>query len=128
MRHATETLPLIITELIDTGRVRYVVKDFPLDAIHPGRRGGRLWRRVAPPSGAYWEMHDALFARQAEWNGLGDGAPRSSRRWREDLSLDVGTFTSCVGSGRHDAVIQANQDEGVALVCRERRHFFIDGF
>lgn len=128
VRHATETLPLIIIELIDTGRVRYVVKDFPLDAIHPEARRAAVAARCAAEQGAYWEMHDALFARQAEWNGLGDGATEVFAALAGDLSLDVGTFTSCVGSGRHDAVIQANQDEGVALGVQGTPAFFIDGF
>ena len=84
--------------------------------------------RCAAEQGAYWEMHDALFARQAEWNGLGDGATEVFAALAGDLSLDVGTFTSCVGSGRHDAVIQANQDEGVALGVQGTPAFFIDGF
>ncbi len=28
VRHAVETFPTMLTEMIDTGRVRYVIKDF----------------------------------------------------------------------------------------------------
>lgn len=127
-RHATETLPRIVTELIDTGRVHYVVKDFPLDAIHPEARRAAVAARCAAEQGAYWEMHEALFARQAEWGGLGESAAEAFVALAGELSLDTDAFTVCINSGRHDSVIQANQDEGVALGVQGTPAFFINGF
>lgn len=127
-RHVTETLPSIITELIDTGRVHYVIKDFPLDAIHPEARRGAVAARCAAEQGAYWEMHEALFARQEEWSGSGEGAAEAFVALAGELSLDTDAFTACINSGRHDAVIQANQDEGVALGVQGTPAFFINGF
>ncbi|MBP6017188.1 MAG: thioredoxin domain-containing protein [Candidatus Promineofilum sp.] len=128
VRHATETLPLIITELIDTGRVHYVVKDFPLDAIHPEARRAAVAARCAAEQDAYWEMHDELFARQPEWSGQGEGATAVFAALAADLSLDADAFAACLDSGRHDAVIQTNQDEGVALGVQGTPAFFINGF
>ena len=34
-RHFTETLPKLMADYVDTGKVRYVFKDFPLTQIHP---------------------------------------------------------------------------------------------
>lgn len=127
-RHATETLPRIVTDLIDTGRVHYVVKDFPLDAIHPEARRAAVAARCAAEQDAYWQMHEALFAQQTEWGGLGDGATEAFAGLAGDLSLDTDAFSACMDSGRYDAVIQSNQDEGVALGVQGTPAFFINGF
>ena len=127
-RHVAETLPRLITEMIDAGRVHYVIKDFPLDSIHPEARAAAVAARCAGEQDAYWEMHDALFAGQAEWGGLGDGATAVFSTMAADLALDGEAFAACLSSGRHDAVIQANQDEGIALGVNGTPAFFINGF
>lgn len=127
-RHATETMPRLVSEMIDAGRVRYVVKDFPLDSIHPDARAAAVAARCAGEQDAYWPMHDALFARQAEWAGQGDGAAAVFATLAADLGLDGDLFAACLTSGRHDAIIQANQDEGIALGVNGTPAFFINGF
>lgn len=127
-RHATETLPRLLAEMVDTGRVRYVIKDFPLDNIHPDARPAAVAARCAGEQDAYWEMHDALFARQQEWAGTGAGASEVFAMIAADLDLDASAFEACLGSGRHDAVVQANQDEGIRLGVNGTPAFFINGF
>ena len=128
VRHATETLPRIISEMVETGRVRYIVKDFPLDTIHPEARPAAVAARCAGEQDAYWEMHHELFARQQEWGGLGAATADFFTTVAKGLSLDGDAFVECVASGRHDDVIQANQDEGVMLGVRGTPGFFINGF
>lgn len=128
VRHATETLPRIMTEMIDTGQVRYIVKDFPLDSIHPEARSAAVAARCAGEQDAYWEMHDELFARQGEWSGLGVAAADVYSAIATGLSLDGNAFAECLASGRYDAAVQANQDEGLALGVQGTPAFFINGF
>jgi protein-disulfide isomerase len=128
LRHASETMPLLLAEMIETGRVHYVVKDFPLDSIHPEARAAAVAARCAGDQDAYWEMHDELFARQAEWAGLGAGANDVFATLATDLGLDAAAFTECVASGRHAAVVQANQNEGITLGVTGTPAFFINGF
>lgn len=127
-RHVAETLPRLISEMIDNGRVRYIVKDFPLDSIHPEARSAAVAARCAGEQGAYWAMHDELFARQDEWGGLGDGAAGVYAALAAELSLDGDAFAACLADGRHDATVQANLDEGMALGVRGTPAFFINGF
>lgn len=127
-RHEAETMPSIISELVDSGRVRYIIKDFPLDNIHPEARAAAVAARCAGEQGAYWEMHNELFAGQSEWGGLGDGAATVFATMAKDLSLNSADFAACMKSGRYDAVIQANQDEGVTLGVNGTPAFFINGF
>jgi protein-disulfide isomerase len=127
-RHVAETFPTMLTEMIDTGRVRYVIKDFPLDNIHPQARAAAVAARCAGEQDAYWPMHDALFAQQAEWSGQEATLNDIFAAMAAELALDGDAFTACLADGRFDAAIQANQDEGFALGVNGTPGFFIDGF
>ncbi len=127
-RHSTETMPALIANMIETGRVYYVVKDFPLDSIHAEARAGAMAARCAGEQDAYWQMHDAIFKAQSQWAEQGAGANAIFADIAASLELDVDAFTSCQESGRYDDQVQANVDEGVSLGVRGTPFFFIDGY
>jgi len=127
-RHSTETMPPLIANMIETGRVYYVVKDFPLDNIHAEARAGATAARCAGEQDAYWQMHDAIFNAQSQWAGQGLGANVVFADMSASLGLDVDAFTACQDSGRYDAQVQANVEEGASLGVRGTPFFFIDGY
>jgi protein-disulfide isomerase len=66
----TNTLPLIESEYLDTGKAVLVHKEFPLIAIHPGAEDYGLAAKCAGEQGAWREMHDKIFDEQ---NKIGPG-------------------------------------------------------
>jgi protein-disulfide isomerase len=56
----------VLKELIDgsDGRVRLVYRNFPLFTVHPFALTAALAAEAAGEQGAFWPMHDILFARQ----------------------------------------------------------------
>lgn len=50
-------------EYVDTGKVRVVFRDFPLD-FHPAAIPAARAAQCAGEQGMYWEYHDALFENQ----------------------------------------------------------------
>ncbi len=125
-KYAQETFPQVLTDMIENGRVHYILKDFPLDSIHPNARTAATAARCAGEQDAYLEMHDALFANQSNWSGQ-DAVPVLAGIATE-LGLDVDAFNSCMGDGRYDTVIQENSEEGAGLGVNGTPAFFIDGF
>ena len=125
-RHSQETMPQLVTEMIETGRVYYVLKDFPLDQLHPDARAAAVAARCAGEQGAYWEMHDAIFTAQSRW--AGQGATQVLSEIAAEVGLDVGRYNECVGSGKYDDAVQANLEEGAALGVQGTPAFFINGF
>lgn len=125
-RHAQETLPQIVSEMIDNGRVRYVIKDFPLDSIHPYARDGAAAARCAGDQGAYLKMHEAIFDNQSDW--VGENAAQILAGYAKELGLDIDAYNQCVSNGRYNSAIQANQDEGIQLGVSGTPAFFINGF
>jgi len=127
-RHSLETLPLIVTELIDTGRVFYAQKDLPLDQLHANARIAASAARCAADQNAYWEMHDMLFANQAEWSNASDSITGIFSSYAVDIGLDEGSFSDCIDSGRHDAAVEANVREARSLGVSSTPFFFVDGY
>jgi protein-disulfide isomerase len=110
-RHARETMPQLDTEYIATGKLRYVVVDFPLASIHPAAPKAAEAGHCAGEQGKYWEMHDRLFANHRNL------APADLAGHAQALALDPGKFKECLDSGRHGARVQnglaAGQNVGV---------------
>ncbi|MBU1016585.1 MAG: thioredoxin domain-containing protein [Patescibacteria group bacterium] len=70
-RHVIETLPQIQKEYIDTGYVKYILKDIPLLSLgHKNSPKASEASYCAKEQGKYWEMHDKIFETQAEWSPL----------------------------------------------------------
>lgn len=126
-RHSQQTLPTILSNLVETGRARYVLKDLPLDSLHPQARQAAAAARCAGEQDAYLAMHDALFDNQTEWSGQADVAERFSR-YAEELELDLDAFAACLSSGRYDAAIEENVQEAFAQGISGTPTFFIDGY
>ena len=57
---------MLKTNYIDTGKVRYVFRDFPLDSIHPYARKAAEAAHCAGDQGKFWDMHDVMFTNQGE--------------------------------------------------------------
>ncbi|MDZ4216981.1 MAG: thioredoxin domain-containing protein, partial [Candidatus Gracilibacteria bacterium] len=58
-RHSTQTLPSIKKEYIDTGKVKYVLRDLAL-SFHPNALPGAKAANCAGEQEKYWEMHDLI--------------------------------------------------------------------
>lgn len=63
-RHFTQTEGILKTEYIDTGKVKFYYRDFPLSQIHPGAQKAAEAARCAGDQGKYWEYHDLIFQNQ----------------------------------------------------------------
>lgn len=48
--------------LVDTGKLKFVYMDFPLESIHPNARRAALAARCAGAQDKYFEYHDKLFS------------------------------------------------------------------
>ncbi|MDJ0754567.1 MAG: thioredoxin domain-containing protein [Ardenticatenaceae bacterium] len=126
-RHALSTMPIVLQQMIDTGRVRYALKDFPLDSLHPLARVSAVAARCAGEQDAYWEMHDELFVQQEFW-AVSPDVNQFFTEMAADLGLDEGDFTTCLNSGQYDEAIQANFAEGSSFGITGTPAFVIGGY
>jgi protein-disulfide isomerase len=127
-RYSNDTMPTLISEKIDSGEVYYILKDLPLESIHPNARAAAVAARCAGEQDAYWEMHDALFEAQGEWGGGSARAQEVFVTLAAGLELDGEAFSECINDHRYMQAIQSNLDEARSLGADGTPYFFINGF
>ena len=126
--YSEDTLPRLMADKIATGEVYYILKDLPLDSIHPNARSAAKAARWAGEKDAYWEMHDALFESQSGWSGQGGLPAEVFIDLAANLDLDRDAFTACLDDADLTQAIQANVDEARELGADSTPYFFVDGF
>ena len=62
-------------EYIDTGKIAFYYRHFPLTNIHPLATPAALASECANDQGKFWEYHDLLFENQTTWANLPLTAP-----------------------------------------------------
>jgi len=108
-RFFATTLQALKKDYVDTGKVRYVFRDFPLDQIHPQARKAAEAAHCAGEHGKYWEMHDLLFQNQKAL------AHSQLAEHARTIAVDGAKFDECLSSGRHAARVERGFTEGSAI-------------
>lgn len=118
------TFPQLKSAYIDTGKVYYVVKHYPVSS----QQGGIAAEAAdcAGEQGRFWEMHKALFTSAgSDWDESEEKARASFRSSAETLGLDMRAFDSCMKQGREKAV-SADFEQGMNLRVAGTPTFFIN--
>jgi protein-disulfide isomerase len=93
---------------IDTGRLRYISRDFPLD-FHPQAMNAARAARCSGEQGRFWDMRFTLLTNAAALS------PDFIMRTGTDLKLDAKAFAECTASHKYDAEIAADESDGVKI-------------
>lgn len=118
-RHVRETLPQIERDYIKTGKLKYVIRDFPIESIHPQAFKAHEAVRCAGEQQKYWEMHARLLGNPQTLSGNGlEGHAKT-------LGLDVPTFQLCMDSGKHAAGVRLDHAEGSKVGVNGTPSFFL---
>lgn len=94
-------------EYIDTGKLRFVSRDFPLD-FHPNARPAALAVRCAGAQGKFWEMRHAVTLKAG---ALGPDVYVALAR---TLDLDVDKLSACIAAQTYGAEIDRDVAEGMS--------------
>jgi len=89
-----ETLPKLQATYIDTGKVRFVYRDYPRADRGVGVEAA-VAARCAGAQGRYWAMHDRLFG---EGGRLDSGSFKSAAK---SMGLNQAEFGKCFDERRH---------------------------
>jgi protein-disulfide isomerase len=118
-RQAQPTLRDLLTKY--KGRVSLAYRDFPLRGIHAQGQLAAEASRCAGEQGRFWEYHDLLFANPDKLKR--DGLVEHAR----SLKLDEKQFDSCLSSGKYEARIEEDLQEGIRAGVAGTPGFFING-
>jgi protein-disulfide isomerase len=103
------------------GKIRWVFRDFPIASLHPMAAKAAEAARCAGEQGKFWEYHDLLFVGQSQ------ATIEDFKRSAEQLKLDSKRFGQCLDSGKHQAAVEADVQEGARLGVTGTPTFFING-
>ena len=124
-RFYEQTLPLIERDYIDTGKVNFVYRDFPLQ-FHQNAVPAHIAAECADEQGMFWPYHDLLFERQNEWQSVqAEMIFGQLAQYAADLKLDSGDFESCLGSAALADEVQHDYADGVEYGVRGTPAFFV---
>jgi protein-disulfide isomerase len=102
-------VPKLDDEYIKAGKLKYVVRDLPLESIHRHAFKAAEATHCAAEQGKYWELHDRLFAHQQSL----DRPDLSAHAWT--LGLDGPAFDRCVDSGKYAERVRKDVSEAQRL-------------
>jgi protein-disulfide isomerase len=116
-KFSRETMPQIEKDYIETGKVRYVVVNLPLDAMHKSAFKAAEAAACAGEQGKFWEMQERLFNNQQiidQW-----------QTHAEAIGLDGGKFQECLDSGRQAAKVRSDIAEAHSAGVTGTPSFFL---
>jgi protein-disulfide isomerase len=122
---ATIQMPTIKDQLINSGKVRWRFRDFPL----PGHKYSRFAAHTAQcagEQGRFWEMHDQLFFHH-QWAQTGKDPSALFRDFARAIGLDLQRYDACMTAGRYASRIEFSRQEGDKLGVNGTPTFYING-
>ena len=121
------TLPQIKKDYIDTGKIKFVYRDFPL-GFHPGAIPAAEGSECARDQGKFWEMHDKIFEEQDK---QGQGTIQFGKpdvvKWASEIGLNMSQFNQCLDSGKYKAEVEKDIADGTAAGVSGTPSTFVNG-
>jgi protein-disulfide isomerase len=105
-RHYSNTMPDILKNYVDTGKVKFVMREFPLGSLHPRAMAASLAALCARDQDKYWEMQDILFKNQRQMDD------EQIKSYSETIGLNVDTFVACMDQGKYSEQVTNDLKEG----------------
>jgi protein-disulfide isomerase len=105
-----DTNDLILTNLVKTGKVKFLFKDFPILDL-PTDSASTLASEAsycAADQGKYWQYHDKLYN---SWQGENTGWITKASLTQFAISIgikNIKEFSQCLDSGKYAAAVAAN--------------------
>lgn len=107
-RFHTATFPEIRRQYIDTGKVRFISRDFPLE-FHSNASRAAEAARCADDQHQFWAMRDQLVANATQLSS-GD-----IEGYAQTLKLDMAAFKSCMASEKYSGAVKSDVAAAAAL-------------
>lgn len=112
-------------EYVDSGKARFVFFDYPLDQ-HKNAAAAAQAARCAGDQSHYWQMHDALYAHQADWADKPDPL-NEFQGYAQSVGIDGGALLRCLRSGTNHQPVIRSTGYGDALGVHATPTFAVNG-
>jgi protein-disulfide isomerase len=117
---ARNVFPTLLSSYVDTGKVLWVFRHFPLEDIHSAAFSAAEAASCAGLQGKFWDMHDKMFEAQRQLSA----DPAIFGTFASVVGLDLSSFGSCM-EGSQAASVRRDLAGGSELGVRGTPTFFI---
>jgi len=125
-RFQIQTLPLILEQYVETGKVKFVFRDFPIQSSHPNAMPAAAASECADEQNKFWQYHDMLFENQGIWNKMDfTSAITVFKEYAIELELNQEQFNACLDSGKYVNEINNDLTDGRNYEITGTPGFFI---
>lgn len=114
--YTRETYPEIVKDYVDTGRLRYVVVDYPLPGNLPAIRAAEA-AHCAADQGKFREMHEEIMYAQESLDDIDSMAA--------SVGLDMEKFNTCMESKKYEPLVNEDIELGTKLKIPSVPNFII---
>lgn len=111
-RHYRDVMPTLESEYVDSGKLKYVMRENPITSIHPNAFHASLAALCAGDQGLYWDMHNWLFDNQREL------AVDNIKAFAATMDMDAATFNQCLDDRKHEEQVNDDLASGSKLGVR----------
>jgi protein-disulfide isomerase len=99
-------------KFVETGKVQYIYREFPLTRIHKSATLTAEVSRCAGDQNLYWPVHYALYDTQKQWAGKGNArdvilsvaAGAGADRAKIEACLDSQTYTAAINASEAETI------------------------
>ena len=123
---ALETFPALEKEYVTKGKVRWVFVNFPLTSIHANAVAAAGTALCAARQGAFWPVHDLLYAHQAVWAPLKEPGP-FFLTLADSAGISKPKLLECVKSPRTETEIRYEAEGATRAGAASTPSFYIEG-
>jgi protein-disulfide isomerase len=117
-RFAVTTFDQLRKDYIDTGKVRFISRDYPLD-FHPQAFPAARASRCAGDQGKFWELRETLVKNASQLSAGFIAAQAAA------LKLDMKQFDACATGTEYDSAIRKDMTEGNGFTVTGTPTFFV---
>jgi protein-disulfide isomerase len=112
-RFASDTLQHLVKNYVDTGKIKFVYKEYPLP-FHLNAQPAAMAAECANEQGGFWPFHDKLYATQTTWENQDSATVKKTfKQYAVSLRLNAASFNSCMDSNKYADKIQKQSTEGL---------------
>lgn len=114
-----------VRKLVEAGTISYRFMDYPLPG-HANTWPASNAAACANEQGKFWQMHDALFEGQDQWNGQATRRPKGVfEGYARRIGLDVGRWEDCFDQAKYQLNVQAHARDGERRLVSQTPTFII---
>jgi len=111
-RNYRDVVPTLEAEYIDTGKLKFVMRENPIPTLHKNAMNASMAALCAGDQDKYWEMHNVLFDNQKKLDA------ENLKFLAGAIGLDATKFNQCLDSNKYAKQIAADIASGSKIGVR----------